>query len=244
MDIGKVKSEVQPNPLAQSGETSPALRVYEIDLQAFPTLNRVKWTCVAVNEHQAFKMVVERIRKNRERMRIADIVFVRETAERRPYEISFDGMLMRWWKDNRGRISNFVLIVGFTAIGSFSTFAYIVKWIFQGAFGLLSLLSKTFLVTLRMILIRNRQRERKNVVTVSPGSRLLLIADFVCSPTSLELTFRPIVRDLRSEYFAALALKRRWKAKWIRVRYLYSFIAAMGLNKLFSLLKEFRSAGL
>lgn len=243
MEVGKVNSGVQPPLPPRSVDSSPALQVYEIDLQTFPSLNRVKWTCVALNENQAFKMATERIRKNGERMRVANIVFVRELPERRSYEISFDGLLMKWWKDNRGRISNFVLIVGFTVIGSFSTFAYILKWILRGVFGLLSLISEAFLGTLRLVLIRNRPRERKKVVTVAPGSRLLSIADFLCSPISLELTFRPIVRDLRSEYLAALALKRRWKAKWIRVRYLYSFIAAMGLNKLFSLLKEFRSVG-
>lgn len=59
---------------------------------------------------------------------------------------------------------------------------------------------------------------------------------FIYSRTTVELTFKPLVADLRYEYFDALASNRKWKARWIYIRYFWYFVNAMGLNKLFSML--------
>jgi hypothetical protein len=68
-----------------------------------------------------------------------------------------------------------------------------------------------------------------------PGSRFLSIVDFLYSPKTVELTFQPIIADLRKEYFDSLQENRWIKAKWIRVRYFFLFLASMGLTKLWSL---------
>jgi hypothetical protein len=83
---------------------------------------------------------------------------------------------------------------------------------------------------------------RSKVINSVPGTRLLRVADFFCSPKSVELTFKPLIADLQSEYFEALMIKRKWKARWIRVRYVFSFLAAMGISRLFSFIKSFTTA--
>lgn len=77
----------------------------------------------------------------------------------------------------------------------------------------------------------------------APGSILLSIVEFLYSPASVEHTFKPIVADWRFEYFEALDQKAKWKARWIRVRYIYKFALAMGLSKVYSVVKFFLPAG-
>lgn len=84
-------------------------------------------------------------------------------------------------------------------------------------------------------------RKKKVHIRNAPGTRLLLIADFLYSPKILEQTFNPLVADWRTEYFEALKQGRTKKAQWISIRYCYSFIMTMSLSKVFSLLKQIRS---
>jgi hypothetical protein len=72
----------------------------------------------------------------------------------------------------------------------------------------------------------------------APGSRHLLIVDFLFSPKDMEQIFKPIVADWRTEYFEALNQKRTWKARWVSVRYSYSFVASMGLRRIFSFIRS------
>ena len=88
-------------------------------------------------------------------------------------------------------------------------------------------------------LIRNGPRTGR--ISKAPGTRLLLIVDFLFSPATVEETFKPTVADWRKEYFEALRQKRFLKAGWISVRYRYRFILAMGLSKVFSVIKSFKS---
>lgn len=67
-----------------------------------------------------------------------------------------------------------------------------------------------------------------------PGALLGTISEFVFSKKTLERVVRPIIADMQTEYFEALAAKRRYKAKWIRIRGCWSFWKALGL---YSLLK-------
>ena len=76
----------------------------------------------------------------------------------------------------------------------------------------------------------------------APGTRLLGIVEFLCSTKSVEKVFIPLVADWHKEYFDALTEKRWFKARWISVRYTWSFILAMGLNRLLSFIKSFTSA--
>ena len=84
-------------------------------------------------------------------------------------------------------------------------------------------------------------RKKKLHVRNAPGTRLLLIADFLYSPKTFEQTFKPLIADWRYEYFEALKHGRTKKARWISFRYRYSFVMAMSLSKVFSLLKQIRS---
>jgi hypothetical protein len=56
-----------------------------------------------------------------------------------------------------------------------------------------------------------------------PGSRLNWLADFFCSPKTMKRVVSPILSDLQTEYCAALAEDRIWKARWICVRGYISF---------------------
>lgn len=75
----------------------------------------------------------------------------------------------------------------------------------------------------------------------APGTWWLQLVDFFFSPKTVEQTFKPIVADWRTEYTEALHQKRFLKARWINVRYTYHFIMAMGLSKLFSIIKSVKS---
>jgi hypothetical protein len=78
-------------------------------------------------------------------------------------------------------------------------------------------------------------------ISKAPGINLLALVDFLFSPKTVEQTFKPLVADWRTEYFEALKQGRTKKARWISMRYRYSFIMAMSLSKVFSLLKQIRS---
>jgi hypothetical protein len=52
-----------------------------------------------------------------------------------------------------------------------------------------------------------------HAIARAPGTRLLALVDFVCSPKTVEQTFRPLVADWRYEYFEALKQNRKWKAR-------------------------------
>jgi hypothetical protein len=82
-----------------------------------------------------------------------------------------------------------------------------------------------------------RQPEAKKRITQAPGSKLLLIAIFLYPPQTVEGIFKPLVGDWRTEYFGALKQGQTIKARWISARYIYSFFFAMGLSKVFSLVK-------
>jgi hypothetical protein len=75
----------------------------------------------------------------------------------------------------------------------------------------------------------------------APGQVLLSFVDFLFSPKTVKHTFKPLIADWRYEYFEALKQGRSWKARWISVRYRFSFINAMTLSKVFSLLKQIKS---
>ncbi len=72
----------------------------------------------------------------------------------------------------------------------------------------------------------------------APGSLLLRIVKFFFAPATVEFVFNPLVADWRDEYCAALNDKRPWKARWIGVRYRFSFLMAMGLSRAFSIVRK------
>ena len=63
-------------------------------------------------------------------------------------------------------------------------------------------------------------------VVAPPGHRLLRFAEFAFSRRDYRLVLEPVVRDLRAEYLAALAVGRRWKARWVRLRGTWAFWSA------------------
>ena len=62
-----------------------------------------------------------------------------------------------------------------------------------------------------------------------PGASLNALADFFCSPKTMERIVRPIISDMQFEYFKALAEKRKAKAIWIRIRGCWGFWKALGI---------------
>jgi hypothetical protein len=92
------------------------------------------------------------------------------------------------------------------------------------------------------VILRLNQKIRPKAIGNAPGAKLLRIADFLCSSKSVKLTFEPLIGDLQSEYFEALTKQRIWKARWVRLRYCFAFLGAMGLNKIFSVVKVIKSA--
>ena len=76
-----------------------------------------------------------------------------------------------------------------------------------------------------------------------PGIRLLSFVEFFCSPETVENTCKPIVADWRAEYFEAIMQGRKWKARWISVRYVFCFLQVISLSKILSLIKNLRVTG-
>lgn len=64
----------------------------------------------------------------------------------------------------------------------------------------------------------------------APGSLFLSFVDFFYSSRTVETIFQPLVADWRNEYFEALMKQRKWKARWISIRYRYSLIQVIGLE--------------
>ncbi len=66
-----------------------------------------------------------------------------------------------------------------------------------------------------------------DAVVAPPGHRMLRFAEFVFSRRDFSLVLEPVVRDLRQEYLAALAKRRLWKARWVRLRGTWAFWSAV-----------------
>lgn len=91
-------------------------------------------------------------------------------------------------------------------------------------------------------LLERKLKARATSIKQPPGSRLLKVTDFLCSPKTMRLTVNPLVADWRTEYFDALKEGREWKARWISARYYCAFGKALALDKVLGLLKAVSSA--
>ncbi|WP_437709700.1 hypothetical protein WMF45_34630 [Sorangium sp. So ce448] len=76
----------------------------------------------------------------------------------------------------------------------------------------------------------------RRYVAGPPGSRLHVAAVFFYSRKTVERVFDPMLKDMRDEYFEALAKAQTWKARWVHARYYWSFTAAVCQGFGFSLL--------
>lgn len=75
----------------------------------------------------------------------------------------------------------------------------------------------------------NQATAETALISKPPGALLMLVADFFCSTRTFERVVRPIVSDMRFEYWEALDAGRRGKAAWICLRGYWSFFKALGL---------------
>lgn len=72
---------------------------------------------------------------------------------------------------------------------------------------------------------RTAQRRK---VHLAPGSRLLRVAEFIFTKREYEEFMSQPILDMQEEYIAALAERRHWKARWVRLRGSYAFFKAAG----------------
>lgn len=79
----------------------------------------------------------------------------------------------------------------------------------------------------------------RSSIEKAPGFRVLQVADFFCSPKTIDQVFEPLVSDWQEEYFAALNGGRWFKARWISIRYMWKALLAFGLSKLFAAVRAF-----
>lgn len=63
-----------------------------------------------------------------------------------------------------------------------------------------------------------------------PGSYLMIFAEFAYSKKKCENVLFPAITDMREEYFEALSENRVWKSRWVWLRGLWSFWAAVGFD--------------
>lgn len=67
-------------------------------------------------------------------------------------------------------------------------------------------------------------------VRLPPGTLLRCCAEFIYSQRKFQSVLQPTIVDMREEYFEALAAGGIWKSRWVRVRGLWSFWAAVGMD--------------
>ena len=79
-----------------------------------------------------------------------------------------------------------------------------------------------------------RRVQSPQTVTGVPGNRLLGFSEFFFTRRAHIGLCVPVIHDMREEYFEALSQNRIWKARWVRARGTWSFFAAMGLDRFFS----------
>ncbi len=72
---------------------------------------------------------------------------------------------------------------------------------------------------------------KRGRISRPPGSRLNALADFFCSAKTMERVVLPILSDLQTEYFDALAEGKTAKARWICVRGYINFWMALSVYK-------------
>lgn len=77
---------------------------------------------------------------------------------------------------------------------------------------------------------RLTRRDRR--IVKPPGSVMQSVAEFLCSRKTLEQVVKPIIADMRFEYWEALARGRTKKAAFVRIRALLSLCFALGFLKL------------
>ena len=86
--------------------------------------------------------------------------------------------------------------------------------------------------------LRDRSKSPSHPIKKAPGSNLLILVEYFYSPKIVEGVFKQIVADWRGEYFEALQQRRLWKARLVNIRYLFSFVMAMGLSKVLSFIRS------
>lgn len=67
--------------------------------------------------------------------------------------------------------------------------------------------------------------ERPNHIIRCPGKTARDISEFLFSKKTFKGVFEPLLADQASEWSEAIADHRIWKARWVRVRYAYTFAA-------------------
>lgn len=77
-----------------------------------------------------------------------------------------------------------------------------------------------------------------------PGGWMFAIADFFCTRGKMEGVVKPLLADLRCEYTEAVREGRTWKARWIRVSYVWHFFNALGPASLWDLVRRLVDAAL
>lgn len=72
-------------------------------------------------------------------------------------------------------------------------------------------------------------------ISPPPGNSLRNLAEFFCSPKTMDLVVNPILSDLYVEYCDALQEGREAKALWVRMRGYWSFWTALSLYRVVKL---------
>jgi hypothetical protein len=92
--------------------------------------------------------------------------------------------------------------------------------------------ARLFLLVILIVIWAAMQTQKETPagrrISLPPGALLNYLADFFCSPKTLDRVVSPIISDMQTEYCKALAKGRKAKASWIRLRGYWSFWKALG----------------
>ena len=78
--------------------------------------------------------------------------------------------------------------------------------------------------------IISQRFKKDNNYYFPPGMSLNRFALFVYSKKTYWQIFQPAIQQMQEEYFDALVEKKKWKARWVRLRGYVSFFSAMAAH--------------
>jgi hypothetical protein len=103
--------------------------------------------------------------------------------------------------------------------------------------GAWSIIVLTRRATLQIVALNRVRSRQTRAVHAPPGHILLAFAEFFFAKQTVAEILGPAIYDMRGEHAEALAERRWWKAKWVRIRGTWSFLKATGLLNLLGLVK-------
>lgn len=102
----------------------------------------------------------------------------------------------------------------------------------------LMMLMMLMMLVRQVIIGRGGMIFKRDITHPAPGSSWMKYINFFYSKKFVEGTIKPVMADWHYEYFEALQEGRRWKARWVSVRYHWAMIETLWLGKAWEMVEK------